>query len=338
MKKLNTNLLALFAAAALTACGGGGGGGATDDGASAPAPAPAPEAITVTATTPTTLTAADCPRLASDGDSAAALDLSNASISAVNDFLLAADQVHAHKVFIRAPGDFVNWIVNAGGTVDLLSVGVATHETLHKVDTALRSCAPVLAAKYQFMGSQLITDLEPGTTSNYAIVAETIDPALTSAPRYSTYIATASSSNGNDFSVLLDELAAYTGGAYTEVQLLQQGKVGGTTGSLDVNLGGMVNFMVYLENYLKSARLNHTAQYDAIKNSASTVAAIQAIWSRAEQILQDGYSFTASGDPKLIVDGAYFKAAYSASLLAELDAIGVTTHRSAGDWAGTYLP
>lgn len=336
MKKLNTNLLALFAAAALTACGGGGGGGATDDGASAPAPAPA--AITVTATTPTTLTAADCPRLASDGDSAAALDLSNASISAVNDFLLATDQVHAHNVFIRAPGDFVNWIVNAGGTVDLLSVGVATHETLHKVDTALRSCAPVLAAKYQFMGSQLSTDLEPGTTSNYAIVAETIDPALTSAPRYSTYIATASSSNGNDFSVLLDELAAYTGGAYTELQLLQQGKVGGTTGSLDANLGGMVNFMVYLENYLKSARLNHTAQYDAIKNSAATVATIQAIWSRAEQVLQDGYSFTASGDPKLIVDGAYFKAAYSAGLLAELDAIGVTTHRSASDWAGTYLP
>lgn len=335
MKKLNTNLLALFAAAALTACGGGGGG---DDGANAPAPAPAPEAITVTPTTPTTLTAADCPRLASDADSAAALDLTDASISAVNDFLLAADQVHAHKVFIRAPGDFVNWIVNAGGTVNLMSVGVATHETLHKVDTALRSCAPVLLAKYQFMGSQLITDLAPGTTSNYSIVAETIDTALTSAPRYATYIGTASSSNGNDFSVLLDEFAAYTGGAHTEVQLLQQGKVGGATGSLDVNLGGMVNFMVYLENYLKSARLYHTAQYDAIKNSASTVAAIQAIWSRAELVLQDGYSFTASGDPKLIVDGAYFKAAYSAGLLGELDAIGVTTHRTAGDWSGTYLP
>jgi len=341
-KNLNTSLAALFAAALLSACGGGGGGGdAAPSPAPAPAPAPAPTAssvLSVSATTGTTLTAGDCPRLASETDSIAALDLSNASVKTINDFLVSVDPNHAYKVFVRAPGDFVNWIANAGGTVDISTVGLATHETLHKVDSALRACAPVLTAKYQFFGTQLVTGLQPGTTSNYSIVDETIPAALKAAARYSTYVGSASQSNGNDFSVLLDELAAYTGAGYTEVQMLAQDKAATTITSFDGNVGGMVNFMVYLQYYLQSARLNHTTQYNAIKNDAATVTAIQAIWSRAEQVLQSAYPYTRSGTPKLVVDSAYFNAAYSSSLLAELDAIGVTTHRTAASWSGTYIP
>jgi len=267
----------------------------------------------------------------------AALDLSNASIKTINDFLQTVDASHAYKIFIRAPGDYVNWIANLGGTVDINTVGAATHETVHKMDTALRACAPVLKAKYQYFGTQLVTDLAPGTTSNYSIVAETIPAALKSASRYATYVGTASASSGNDFSVLLDELAAYSGAAHTEVQMLAQGKAATTVTSLDGNLGGTVNFMVFLQYYLQSARLNHTTEYNAIKNSAATVTAIQAIWSRTEQVLQDAYPYTKSGQLTLIVDSAYFNAAYSAALLAELDAIGVT-HRTAASWSGTYLP
>lgn len=342
MKNLTLFAALLTAAAILTACGGGGSSG-TDSAGNAPppttGPSPAPT-ITVTSQVGDSPSNADCARLASDSQSAASLDLSNASIKAVSDLLLAVDATHAYNVFTRRPHDFVNWIVagsNNTGSVDFESLGVATHETLHMVDTALLPCAPTNQAKYLFFGQQLVTDLAPSGTSAYGIVAETIDPSLTAVGRYQTYIVNNGSNAGNDFRVLLDELAAYTGGAYVEQQYLA--KYGSNkAGSFDVNLGGTVTFMVYLENYLKAARLNHPATYTVIQNSASTKAAVQAIWSRAEQVLQASYPSTKStATPQLLVDSAYFSAAYSPGLLSELDSLGIT-HASAASWSGTYLP
>lgn len=348
MKPIPYKLAALISAAALlAACGGGGGGGnattsttaATPAAATTAATAPAPAPITVSSMTAPAVTAADCPRLTSESASIAALDLSNANIKALNDYLPAVDSAHAYKVFIRRPADFVNWVVAGGGTVNIDSIGLSTHETLHMVDTALAACAPAGTAKYLFMGTVVATDLQAGMTDNYGIVDETLDAALKTGLRYNTYIVAAPTHPGNDFRVLLDELAAYTGGAYTEVQMIAQGKAAGDTRSLDVNLGGMVQFMVYLENYLKAARLNHPATYATIKNSTTTISAIQTIWTQAEQVLQKAYPSTKAGAaPQLTVDASYFSAAYSAALLSELNAIGVTSHATAASWSGTYLP
>lgn len=331
-------LVALGMVAMLAACGGGGGGAGPDP---APAPGPTDEPIVVVTTqTNQVLTAADCPRLTNNAASLAAVDLSNSSVKAVHDLLLKIDEDHAYNVFIRLPNNFINWVMLASGNtgkLDITSLGVAVHETMHEVDAALAACAPA-GHKLQFFGNLIPTGLVAGDTSSYGIVAETIAPALQTAARYEQYITGLGANPANQFPQLLDELAAYTGAAHTEFQMLSKAKTDNSMSTLDVNLGGAVNFMVYLENYLKAARLNHPATYDAIRNNAQTVAVIQAVWNAAEQALKDSYPYTkADSVPQLVVSGAYFNAAYSADLLSELDAIGVT-HAAAASWSGTYLP
>jgi hypothetical protein len=346
MKKLKLMLASVAAAALLTACGGGGGGGsetATATPSSTPSNAtttttttsPAASVITVAPMSAPNVSTSDCPRLTSEASAIAALDLSNASIKAVNDFLTQVDPDHAYKVFIRRPYDFVNWIASIGDTVNVLTAGVATHETLHMTDSVLRNCGTA-GYKILFFGNILDTGLQAGDTATIKIVDAVIDPALKTEPRFTTYITNAAA--GNDFTALLDELAAYTGAAHTEFAMLSKGKNGGTTGSLDADLGGAVNFMVYLENHLRAARLNDTATYDKIRSSGPTKTAIQALWTAAEQALRDSYPYVKGGtDPRLVINSAYFSAAYSASLLSELDFIGIT-HSTAASWSGTYLP
>jgi hypothetical protein len=332
MKKLTV----IFGAVALlAACSGGGGGGTTKPVAPGGTTAPSITVATLPALTPTL---GDCVRLQSDAQSEAAVDLTNASIRAVSALLQTVDANHAYKVFTRRPNDFINWVVTgSGGTgkLDVTSLGMATHETMHMVDEALYGCAPGAQHKLQFFGTQLVTSLVAGGTPTYNIVDQTIDPALKTAFRYPTYI----TGNGatSDFRVLLDEFAAYTGGAHTELQYSTK-YVASASGNLDTNLGGMVNFMVYLQNYLQSARLNNNAAWLNIKNSPATVSAIQAVWSRAETTLVAAHPMTkATSQPQFVVDAAHFNAAYSTGLLAELDQIGVT-HATAASWSGTYLP
>jgi hypothetical protein len=349
MKKL-TLITSLMLSAALTACGGGGGG------TTAAAPAAAPAAPTAAPASPTgqvaapvitvaqqaaqVLTAADCPRLASDALSAAAVDLANPTLRSINELLLAVDPDHGHKVFIRRPNDFANWVILAsGGTnrLDIMSLGTAVHETNHMVDTALAACAPVNQHKLQFFGQQLVTDLTPGSTPSYGIADTVMPAALKSANRYSVYITGLGLQPGNDFRVLLDELAAYVGAAHTELKYANTYDTS-STGSLDTNLGGMVNFMVYVQAYLQAARVNNNAQWITIRNSAVTKLALQAVWSRAEQVLTEAYPKTvASSNPRFVVDTAYLAQAYSAGFLAELDQLGIT-HGTAASFSGTYLP
>lgn len=358
MKKLKNDgrvrtLAALSMAVALAACGGGGGGGTTASSAPAaptgtpPTTSPTPSnasggmvrLFAVSAVTAPSYSApADCSKMTSDSAALAALDLSNPQVKQLNDLVQAVDPTHAYKVFIRRPQDFLNWVAQSGsGYATLASVGTGTHETLHMVDNLLTQCNSGLAT-YQFFGSQLVSGLKFGDTANYGIVDETIAPALKSVFRYSTYIQSAPQSSGNDFHSLLDELAAYTGAGYTELQMLNAGKDAGDSAMLDLDAGGMLNFMVWLEQYLQSARLNHPTQYANIKGNAATVAVIQTLWNRAESVLQTMYPYTKAGStPQLSVDHAYIVAAYSTGLLGELDAIGVT-HASAASWNGTYLP
>lgn len=349
MKKLHL-LSALAACVALSACGGGGGGGTTAAPPSAPASTPAaPPAVNVNAApvisvgtqTAQVLTVADCPRLESDALSAAAVDLTNPSLKAINDLLLAIDPTHGYKVFIRRPADFANWVIatsNGTNRVDIVSLGAAVHETTHMVYTALDACAPANAHTLQFFGQQLVTGLTAGSTPSYSIAGSVVPVALKSAPRYATYITGLGVNPGNDFRTLLDEFAAYTGAANTELQYATAYDAS-SAGTIDTNLGGMVNFMVYVQAYLQAARVNNNAQWLTIKNSPATVTALQTVWSRAEQVLAAAYPKTVSGGGlRFVVDKDYLTQAYSAGFLAELDQVGVTSHGTAATFTGTYLP
>lgn len=336
MKKLNV-LVAIAMAAMLTACGGGGGSDSStqqqaEDGFNSQ---PMPVAPTVTAMTAPAVTSADCPRLTDETAAKAALDLSNPNIKLLNDLLPQYDPDHAYKVFLRRPADFVNWIVNGnGGKVDVVGVGLATHETLHMVDTVLRDCAPAGTYKTLQFGTILVSGLAPSSTANMSIVDGVLDPALKTGQRYTTYIQNAAA--GNDFAVLLDEFSAYSGAAHVDFEMLAKAAPDSPRAQMDLNLGGTVNFMVFLEAYLKSAQTNAPATFDAIRNNAQTVALIQALWTRAEADLTESFIFTLNATPGLTVDLSYLKAAYSADLLAQLDALGVT-HSSLATWSSTYL-
>lgn len=330
-------LLALVSV--LAACGGGESGRSvtvtTTTTPSTPRPAQPQDALlTVSATSAPGYDAADCPRFEDTAAAAAALDLADPDIRVVDQYLKSLDPVHAYGVFVRRPYDFVNWLAASGGTIDLVSLPGAVHETAHMVGNVLKLCAPAGTYKALFMGEILATHLKLGDLPSVKVVDTVIDPALKSHFRYDTYITQAAPDN--DFTILLDEFAAYTGAAHTELRMLQDGRF--LTAGGDAQMGGLVTMMVFVENYLMAVRRDDPAAWNLIKEDAATVAALQAIWRGGEQTLRDGFAFTQPGGVvRMSVDAAYFAAAYSPGLLAELDAIGVS-HAAASAWSGTYLP
>jgi len=101
----------------------------------------------------------------------------------------------------------------------------------------------------------------------------------------------------------------------------------------------MINFMVYLENYLMAARLNHKPVYETIKKQSSTLSFIQDLWSKSEEVLELSYPYTSQSNTnamyRTIISQEYFDAAYSPELLNELDLVGIK-HKTKDYWKGTY--
>lgn len=320
---------ATLAAALLSACGGGG-----TDGTPLGNPDGNPDApITVGKIPAPAVTAADCPRLTSEAASITAVDLSNPTIKAVNDFVLAVDPEVTYKVFVRRPEDFVNRIAATSGKVDLASLPGAAHDTLHLTHAVLQLCAPT-GYKALFKGTIHDTGLQAGDTAAIGILDAAMPGGLKGGARYKKYILDAAVTD--DFTTLLDEFVAHTTGARAEVEMLKAGRVGGYSGTLDGNLAGMVEFMLYLEAYLESARVGEPATYAAIQASGGTKAALQAAWSEAERVLKAAYPYVKSGDARLAVGTGFLQMAYTDPNLAELDGLGIT-HLLADDWLGTYL-
>lgn len=339
--------LSVAVAATLSACGGGASPSAavgvtppaTAPAPTPPAPAPAPDAVaTLPAGTAPTVTAADCPSLLL---AATAPTLVGADAQASAAVLAAVDLAHGHAELSRLPGYFSWWLRAAGPTVDEITLGVAVHETNHKIDFALRYvCNSDGLARYFVDGQVHATGLLAGTTSNYSIAAEAYPAALKSprALRFDTYITGSAASSGNDFSVLLDELTSYTGGAGFEVGLLSNSNAtyAYLARSGDANAGGTADFMLFMQAYLKAARLNHPSTYASIRSSGQTLAYLQFAWSRAERILGAMYPYSVAAGGTQVVPTDVLAAVYSPEFLAELDALGIT-HKFASDWSKTYL-
>lgn len=93
--------------------------------------------------------------------------------------------------------------------------------------------------------------------------------------------------------------------------------------------GQSICFMLYIQCYLKSSRLNYTESYNQIKSNPNLIDLIQFIWSKNEEI------FTNSFD---VIDfnKFYFEHIYSDKFLQELDSLGIQ-HQDMKDWKNTYL-
>ena len=286
------------------------------------------------------VTAANCALVSAPATAPAVI--SGADMQAVNDILLAVDPAHGYSEFARLPGTFIWWVRSDSSSVDMLSLGAAVHETNHKIDSTLRNlCNTDGLARFFADGQVYVTDISRNDKlANYSIAGETYPAPLKSTRgfRYDLYVTGAASSSGNDLSILLDELNAYTGGANLEVRLFSSPTYSYLATKADADAGGMVDFMLFLQAYLKSARLNHPTTYTALQAQARTKAFIQFAWTRAETVLAAAYPFStaASANNAARIPVDVLSAVYSADFLLELDTLGIV-HKTPADWALTYL-
>ncbi|MGV8805408.1 MAG: hypothetical protein ACWA6Y_10655 [Polaromonas sp.] len=331
---------AVVTAAALAACGGGGDSSSTVVSSTPPtAPAGTAKVPTLPSGASPAVTSANCALLTAPALTAPVIE--GADMQAVSDILLAVDPAHSYAEFARLPATFMWWL-RGSSAVDMLSLGAAVHETNHRIDSTLRSICNTDGLARFFANNQVyVTDLNRNDRlANYSIVGEAYPAALKSSRslRYDLYITSSASSSGNDLSILLDELNAYTGGANLEVKLYSSPTYAYLTTRADSDIGGMADFMLFLQAYLKAARLNYPTSYAKLETQARTKAFMQFAWTRAETVLAAAYPYStaakASNPARVPLD--VINAVYSAEFLQELDRLGIT-HKNSADWAATYL-
>jgi hypothetical protein len=290
------------------------------------------------------MTSADCARVQA-ATPPAPPSITDADVQEISDVLSAANNAHAYSEFLRDPSGFTWWVRSGfGSTVNFLSLGTATHETNHLIDNLLTdTCSGDLYARYYAQGTVFKVLTHRGGTSNRIIIADTYPSALKTSrsQRYDIYVTGTAGLNGDDFSALLEEFNAYTGGAEFEYSVLTHSgldylRTAGYT--YDANLGGTVDFMLFMQAYLQSARLNYPATYSAIVSEPSFAAYMSFAWNRAELVLANSYAYstTATGAGGTLVPLDVLTEIYSAPMLAELDALNIP-HKSAADYASTYF-
>lgn len=243
-------------------------------------------------------------------------------------------------MFIRAPEKFINWALAgsiANKQLDANSFSVATHETLNGISFAIETLCPT-ANTYKLTWENFTyrTQLAFGTTPRYNIV-DTVMPAnLKSSRGYNLYILNNGNASGNNFSILLDELAAYTSGAVSEYRWSST-RGHPSTIYIETNLAGMVEFMAWTQAYLKAVRESDPVAWNVINSDTQAKAALQAVWTRAETTLEQAYAQTLPGaNPRLLYGPLVFDYVYQAEPLNELARLGITT-RARASWIGRYL-
>ena len=270
------------------------------------------------------------------------LDLTDPTIRHIHEILKTIDYDHAHYIFLKSPDNFMIWIWDKEN-IDMVMLASACHEANHMLNSDLSiNLRNDYKSRYFFLGDIYSMDLGFDDTVNYSVVEETIDVRLKSHSRYDTYINGSKEVNGNRFSTLLDELTAYLGAAVFECKYIKSDRIEilprNQSRVLDSNPAGTVNFMVYLQCYLKSTRLNHKQIYSKIKLQRSTIAYIKKLWSTAEQMLIDVYPYTHKNETgtTIQIPFDYLRVAYSDDMLLELDLLEIP-HMISENWEETYL-
>jgi hypothetical protein len=271
------------------------------------------------------------------------LNLNDLNYRKIHDFLYQVDRTNAYHVFTRDPEDFLMWceMIDATDVLDKSTISAALHETNHMIISQLRRCNSTSFYSFLFMGMIYSTELNKENTAHISVVEETILDIFKNPNFYKTYIEDSKPYN-NNFAVLLNELNSYTGGGWFDFQYLNSGLLPDIswTSASEGQLSGMINFMAFLQYYLKSVRLNHSATYQTIKSQKTTLNYIQTLWSKAEEVLVLSYPITkmsgTNSKYQILFNEDYFDIIYSDDLLQELDSIGII-HKERAFWKDTFL-
>jgi hypothetical protein len=290
------------------------------------------------------LTLSDCNelhKLIKENSSLSSIKSGDAQV--INNVLNSTGNHHGSTIFRFMP-EQVTWWVRFAGSISIQSLGTAIHESNHIVNAALTHCNNGFST-YFFEGHVIKTDHKFGDSQKYSIAAETLPLKLKSnsiGSRFHIYIEENGSHAESDFSILLDELVAYTGSASLDISIFRSKEyswlVNRKIAWFDVNPGGMADFMIYTLSYLKALRISYPEEYLRLQQQPKTLALLQTIWSAAETTLVSAYDLTRNANKEgiLIISRDAIAAAYSDEFIDELDRLGIK-HASINSWHTSYL-
>jgi len=221
-------------------------------------------------------------------------------------------------------GDEIMWWMRAQGETTMSSVPTAFHEANHVVDFQLSTCNANLAS-YVFAGQTYVTDLARGSTPPYAIAADKVPAPIKARPvgRYQPYFVRTKPLPGNDFTTLLDEFNAYVAAAQLEIDFATTPLYRELPGAFDGNIGGIADFMLYIECYLKAVYERDAQTYLRIKRSPLFIAHLQRLWSDGERILKSAQPYLAKRGGMFQIDQEILDVVYSEAYISELDKLSV---------------
>lgn len=254
--------------------------------------------------------------------------------------LHSLDTLHSAMVY-QYTSDKVNQWLSFGDYLE-----TAIHESNHHLNRILsRECEPLNNRKFFLIGHVYSTDLQVGQTPSISIINQTMPPLLQSSSRYGLYISANPNVQRNTLSSLLDELTAYTGEAWIHLQKVDNPSTNPTLNYSQYQIDGMVNFMLYLQAYLKSARLYYPNDYAKIQAQEKTLAYMETVWKQAEDIIIASYPhiqndraaqhFFYSSDGTASAS-EHLKLIYSTDMLMELDGLDIA-HLNLEDLQNTYF-
>ena len=261
----------------------------------------------------------------------------------INNILSSTDNLHGSAIFRFMPEQVV-WFTRISGAISIQSLGTAIHESNHMIDALLTHCNDGFAT-YFYDGQVIATDHKFGDSPQYSVLAESLPSKFkvnSIGSRFHQYIQQNGSHAESDFSILLDELVAYTGAASFDISILRSKEYSSLVNrditGLDVNPGGMVDFMIYTLSYLKAIRVSYPDAYARLQQQPKTLAFLQSIWSAAEATLVSAYDLTKDANTGgiLIISRDAIGAAYSDEFLGELDRLRIK-HASINSWRTSYL-
>jgi len=233
------------------------------------------------------------------------------------------EQTPSGAVLFKAMRSEALWWIRSERGVTLTSLLTAIHETNHVYDLALSRCNGG-DKTYYFDGAVWRTELRFGDTPPYAMAEKWVPASMKASPigRYQHYFKRIGPQRGNDMPTLLDELNAHITGAELERSLIgsdiYQQFSGGNT--VDANMTGTVDFMVFTLAYLRTLREDYPASWAKVKASPLLLQHLQRLWSKSEALLS---SWPVEGAQKFLVNVAPLHDAYAAGLQTELDRLGI---------------